>query len=60
MLPPMIILKGKTTRSIHGIKGSNGNVVSYQKKAWVDEDEMLKWITHVGSLYQGGAISFIP
>ena len=51
ILPPMIIFKGTTARSIHGIKGSNGTVVSYQKKAWVDEDEMLKWITHVWIVY---------
>ena len=60
MLPLMIIFKGTTTRSIHGVKGSNVTVVSYQKNAWVDEDEMLKMDhTCMNSLYQEGAIPFI-
>ena len=51
MLPPMIIFKGTTTRCTRGISSSNGTVVSYQKKAWVDEHEMMKWITDIWIVY---------
>ena len=51
MLPPMIIFKGTTMRCTRGISSFNGTVVSYQKKAWVDEHEMLKWITDVWIVY---------
>ena len=47
MLPPMIIYKGTTPRSIKGVKWSNGTVVTYQKKAWMDEKLMLKWISDI-------------
>ena len=32
MLPPMLIFKGTTPRSINGVKSSGGTVVSYQKR----------------------------
>ena len=32
MLPPMLIFKGTTPRSVRGVKGSAGTVVQYQKK----------------------------
>ena len=47
MLSPMVIFKGTTGRSIHNIKESNGTVVCYQKKAWVDEKLMLQWISDI-------------
>ncbi len=47
MLPPMIIFKGTTNHCIQGIRGSNGILISYQKKAWLDENEILKWIRNI-------------
>ena len=38
MLPLMIIFKGKTTRSIQGVKSKGGVVITHQKKTWMDED----------------------
>lgn len=51
MLPPMVIFKGKTARAIHGVEGSNGTLVSYQEKAWMDESGMLKWIDRIWIKY---------
>ena len=51
MLPPMIIFKGKTTRSIHGVKSNGRAVITYQQKAWMDEDVMKQWITKVWIVY---------
>ena len=47
MLPPMVIFKGTTPRSITGVQGSQGTVVGYQKKSWMDEKLMLKWISDI-------------
>ncbi len=47
MMPPMIIFKGKTKRSIKGLEAPEGVIVAYQKKAWMDGDLMLKWIDGV-------------
>ncbi len=48
MLPPMVIFKGTTTRSIKNVEaGSENSIVSFQKKAWVDESQMLKWMQKV-------------
>ena len=51
MLPPMLIFKGTTSRSIRGVQGSEGTLVSYQKKAWMDEKLMLKWISDIWVKY---------
>ena len=51
MLPPMIIFKGTTTRSINGVTNKNGAIVTYQGKAWMDEDIMKQWITRVWVQY---------
>ena len=51
MLPPMLIFKGTTSRSVRNVTGSEGTVVSYQSKAWVDEKQMLKWITDIWMKY---------
>ncbi len=58
MLPPMIVFKGTTTRSIRGV-ASNDAVISYQKKAWVDEKQMLKWIKEVWVKYTKNAPSLL-
>lgn len=47
LLPPMIIFKGKTDRSIRGLKAPAGVIVAYQQKGWMDGDLMLKWIDGV-------------
>ena len=48
MLPPMIIFKGTTTRTLINVKAnSEDTCISYQNKAWVDEPQMLKWIQMV-------------
>ena len=51
MLPPMLIFKGTTPRSVRGVKGSAGTVVRYQKKGWMDEKVMLKWISDIWVKY---------
>ena len=58
MLPPMIIFKGTTARSIRGVT-SNNAITSYQKKAWVDEGQMLKWIKEVWIKYTKKAPSLL-
>ena len=45
MLAPMVVFKGTTNRCVSGVRSSEGTLVSYQKKAWIDENEMLKWIS---------------
>ena len=47
MLPPMVIFKGTTPRCVKGVSGTSGGIVSFQQKAWVDEQQMLKWIREV-------------
>ena len=49
MLPPMLIFN--TSRSVRNVTGSEGTVVSYHSKAWVDEKQMLKWITDIWMKY---------
>ena len=51
VLPPMIIFKGTTTRSIAGVTNKNGAIVMYQEKAWMDEDIMKQWIMRVWGQY---------
>ncbi len=51
MLPPMVIFKGTTPRSIKNVLGSQGTVVGYQKKSWMDEKLMLKWISDIWVKY---------
>lgn len=51
MLSPMIIFKGTTTRTIRGVSGYSKAVVTYQKNAWIDEQQMLKWIREVWVKY---------
>ncbi len=51
MLPPMVIFKGKTQRVIKDISNSHGAVVSFQKEAWMDEIQMIKWTDDVWIKY---------
>ena len=36
ILPPMIIFKGKTRRSIKGLKAPEGVIIAHQEKGWMD------------------------
>ena len=58
MLPPMIIFRGTTERSIRGVS-SKDTIISCQKKAWVDEIQMLKWIKKVWLKYTRGNPSLL-
>ena len=54
MLPPMIIFKGKTDRTISDLNIPAGFIVKTQEKAWMDDDLMKVWvediwIKHVGA-----------
>lgn len=51
MLPSMIVFKGTITRCIASVARNNGAVVTYQAKAWVNEDIMKQWITKVWVQY---------
>ncbi len=51
MLPPMVIFKGTTPRSITNVLGSQGTVVGYQKKFWMDEKLILIWISDIWVKY---------
>ncbi len=44
MLPPMIIFKGKTQRSIKGLKAPESVIIAHQAKAWMDGELMLEWL----------------
>ena len=44
MLPPMIIFKGKTTKTIEKLRIPDGFIVKTQVKAWMDEE--LKAVFH--------------
>ena len=46
-LPPMIIFKGKTDRTIRNLRVPEGYVVATQSKAWMDEVLMLRWIKEI-------------
>ena len=54
MLPPMIIFKGKTDRTISDLNIPAGLIVKTQEKAWMDDDLMKVWvgdiwIKHIGA-----------
>ena len=44
MLPPMIIFKGKTDRTISDLNIPAGFIVKTQEKAWMDDDLMKVWV----------------
>ena len=47
MLPPMIIFKGKTDRTISDLNISAGYIVKSQEKAWLDDDVMKVWVDDI-------------
>ena len=44
LLPPMLIFKGKTERTIGNMRVPEAFVVKTQEKAWMDEDLMIVWL----------------
>ena len=51
ILPPMIIFKGKTNRTIKDLVVPTGFLVTAQEKAWVDEERMLMWLREIWIKY---------
>ena len=51
MLPPMVIFKGKTSRTICGVSNKSKSIITYQEKAWMDETRMKEWIGKVWAAY---------
>ena len=47
MLPPMIIFKGKTDRTISDLNIPAGFIVKTQEKAWMDDDLMKVWVEDI-------------
>ena len=47
MLPPMIIFKGKTDRTISDLNIPTGFIVKTQGKAWMDDDLMKVWVEDI-------------
>ena len=47
MLPPMIIFKGKTDRTISDLNIPAGFIVKTQDKAWMDNDLMKVWMEDI-------------
>ena len=47
MLPPMIIFKGKTTKTIEKLRVPEGFIVKTQAKAWMDENLMHVWLEDI-------------
>ena len=47
MLPPMIIFKGKTDKTIKNLNIPKGFIVKTQEKAWMDDDLMQTWVEEI-------------
>ena len=47
MLPPMIIFKGKTDRTISDLNIPAGFIVKTQEKAWMEDDLMKVWVEDI-------------
>ena len=47
MLPPMIIFKGKTDKTISDLSISAGFTVKSQEKAWIDDGLMKVWVEDI-------------
>ena len=47
MLPPMIIFKGKTDRTISDLNIPAGFIMKTQEKAWMDDDLMKVWVEDI-------------
>ena len=47
MLPPMLIFKGKTDRTISDLNIPTGFIVKTQEKTWMDDDLMRVWVEDI-------------
>lgn len=47
MLPPMIIFKGKTDKTIKNLNIPKEFIVKTQEKAWMDDDLMQTWVEEI-------------
>ena len=47
MLPPMLIFKGKTDKTIKKLRISEGFIVKTQEKSWMDEELMEVWVEEI-------------
>ena len=54
MLPPFVVFKGKTKRSIKKVSVPYGVVCTTQAKGWMDEERMIEWIQKVWGPYVKG------
>ena len=51
MLPPMLIFKGKTDKTITKLRISEGLIVKTQEKSWMDEGLMEVWVEGIWLKY---------
>ena len=51
MLPPMLIFKGKTDKTIKKLRIPEGFIVKTQEKSWMDEGLMEVWVEEVWLKY---------
>lgn len=54
LLPPFVVFKGKTLRTLKKVEIPSGIFATTQAKAWMDEQRMLQWIDKVWSPYVSG------
>ena len=54
LLPPFVVFKGKTKRSLKNVRVPSGVIATMQAKGWMDEDRVLEWINEVWSPYVSG------
>ena len=51
MLPPMLIFKGKTDKTIKKLRIPEGFIVKMQEKSWIDEGLMEVWVEEIWLKY---------
>ena len=51
MLPPMLIFKGKTDKTIKKLRIPEGFIVKTQEKSWMDEGLMKVWVEEIWLKY---------
>ena len=51
MLPPMLIFKGKTDKTIKKLRIPEGFIVKTQEKSWMDEGLMQVWVEEIWLKY---------
>ena len=53
MLPPMLMFKGKTDKTIKELRIPRGFIVKAQEKSWMDEGLMEVWLEEIWLKYVG-------